>query len=69
MTDTRAATERDRDTPPASPSGATDQTKERVQKFDEEGGDQPQAPSEQDADKELAHARKSGGHAPPKHQR
>ncbi len=39
--------------PKAGPSGATDQTKERVTKFDEEGGDQPQAPSERAVEKEL----------------
>ncbi len=39
-----------------SPSGATDKTIEREEKFDEEGGDQPQAPSQQAVDAELEKA-------------
>jgi hypothetical protein len=39
--------------PEAGPSGATDKMKEREKKFDEEGGDQPQAPSQRAVDKEL----------------
>jgi hypothetical protein len=39
--------------PEAGPSGATDKTKEREKKFDEEGGDQPQAPSQSAVDREL----------------
>ena len=35
------------------PSGATDKTFERETKFDDEGGDQPQAPSQRAVDKEL----------------
>jgi hypothetical protein len=41
------------DAPKTGPSGATDQTKERVKKFDEEGGDQPQAPSQRAVEEEL----------------
>jgi hypothetical protein len=37
----------------AGPSGATDKAKEREKKFDEEGGDQPQAPSQRAVDREL----------------
>ena len=43
--------------PKANPSGGTDKTKEREKKFDEEGGDQPQAPSQQEVDAELEKAR------------
>ena len=43
--------------PKANPSGATDNTEEREKKFDEEGGDQPQAPSQQEVDAELEKAR------------
>lgn len=39
--------------PKAGPSGATDRSVEREKKFDEEGGDQPQAPSQGAVDKEL----------------
>jgi hypothetical protein len=39
--------------PGAGPSGSTDKTKEREKKFDEEGGDQPQAPSQSAVDREL----------------
>lgn len=39
--------------PVAHPSGATDKTVEREKKFDEEGGAQPQAPSQRQADEEL----------------
>ena len=42
-----------------SPSGATDKTKEREKKFDEEGGDQPQAPSQKAVDEELHKIRKA----------
>jgi hypothetical protein len=48
-------TSHDEDTPTAGPSGATDQTRERVHKFDEEGGDQPQAKSERAVEQELRH--------------
>jgi len=41
----------------ASPSGATDQTRERIKKFDDEGGDQPQAPTQQAVEEELRRAR------------
>ena len=41
--------------PTTSPSGATDKTIEREKKFDEEGGDQPQAPSQRAVDDELRH--------------
>jgi hypothetical protein len=40
--------------PKAGPSGATDKTVEREEKFDEEGGDQPQAKSQHEADRELS---------------
>jgi hypothetical protein len=39
--------------PTSGPSGATDKPTEREMKFDEEGGDQPQAASQQDVDEEL----------------
>jgi len=39
--------------PKSGPSGASDRPAEREKKFDEEGGDQPQAPSQQAVDKEL----------------
>lgn len=48
----------DRDNPPSSPSGSTDQKQERVKKFDEEGGDQPQAASQRAVDEELERARR-----------
>jgi hypothetical protein len=38
----------------AGPSGSTETLKEREKKFDEEGGDQPQAPSQQAVDDELS---------------
>ena len=37
----------------SGPSGATDRGAERTQKFDEEGGDQPQAPSQGAVEREL----------------
>ena len=37
----------------SSPSGATDRAAERTKKFDEEGGDQPQAPSQAAVDREM----------------
>jgi hypothetical protein len=39
--------------PKTGPSGSTDKTREREKKFDEEGGDQPQAPSESAVEREL----------------
>ena len=39
--------------PKAGPSGATDKTIEREKKFDEEGGGQPQAASQHEADEAL----------------
>jgi hypothetical protein len=44
--------------PKAGPSGATDETREREKKFDEEGGAQPQAPSQHAVDEELQRARR-----------
>jgi hypothetical protein len=44
--------------PKANPSGATDKTKERERKFDEEGGDQPQARSQREVDAELEKVRR-----------
>jgi hypothetical protein len=41
----------------AGPSGATDKLQERETKFDEEGGDQPQAKSEHEVADELRKAR------------
>lgn len=46
-------------TKPSSPSGGTDREPERVKKFDEEGGDQPQAPSERAVEAELEKAKQS----------
>lgn len=40
----------------SGPSGATDRVVEREQKFDEEGGDQPQARSQAAVDRELRQA-------------
>jgi len=37
----------------SGPSGATDRAVERAKKFDDEGGDQPQAPSQAAVDREL----------------
>ena len=48
--------------PRAGPSGATDAQTERVEKFDEEGGDQPQAKSEKQVEEELAKARGESEH-------
>jgi hypothetical protein len=53
----RRAEKNDPQDPKAGPSGATDRLTERVEKFDEEGGAQPQAESEQEVDAELARAR------------
>ena len=38
----------------SGPSGATVKTEERENKFDEEGGDQPQAASQREADEALS---------------
>ena len=46
-------------TKPTSPSGATDREPERAEKFDEEGGDQPQAPSQRAVEAELEKAKQS----------
>lgn len=54
------ATVNKRERPHTSPSGSTDATKEREQKFDEEGGDQPQARSEEEVDNELVKSREPG---------
>jgi hypothetical protein len=51
-------------TKPSSPSGATDREPERVKKFDEEGGDQPQAPSERAVEAELEKAKQSQTQSP-----
>jgi hypothetical protein len=51
--DRKIAAKQSNEPPKASPSGATDKTTERKEKFDEEGGDQPQAPSQHAADQEL----------------
>jgi hypothetical protein len=51
--------EETQEAPAAGPSGLTDKTKEREEKFDEEGGDQPQAPSEQAVEKELEKIREA----------
>jgi hypothetical protein len=56
---TQPATDQTKENPPSSPSGATDHTTERVKKFDEEGGDQAQAPTQQAVDDELARARQA----------
>ena len=37
----------------SGPAGATDKVAERATKFDEEGGDQPQAPSQAAVEREL----------------
>lgn len=47
----------DDEAPKAGPSGATDALPERAKKFDEEGGDQPQAKSEEEVAEELRKAR------------
>jgi hypothetical protein len=51
-------------TKPSSPSGATDREPERAKKFDEEGGDQPQAPSERAVEAELEKAKQSQTQSP-----
>ncbi len=50
--------------PKAGPSGATDRQAERVKKFEEEGGDQPQARSEKQAEEELEKAREANDDEP-----
>ena len=47
----------DEEVPKVGPSGATDKLTERVTKFDEEGGDQPQAKSEKQVEEELVKVR------------
>ena len=44
----------------SGPSGATVKTEERENKFDEEGGDQPQAASQREADEALEKSRPVG---------
>jgi hypothetical protein len=56
----------DEEVPKAGPSGATDKLTERVTKFDEEGGDQPQAKSEKHVEEELAKARQESNDEPHK---
>jgi hypothetical protein len=51
----------------SSPSGATDRAAERTKKFDEEGGDQPQAPSQAAVDRELRQVQSQHGSS--QHQR
>lgn len=49
----------------SGPSGATDKTSERETKFDDEGGAQPQAESEDVADKLLHPDQSQGPDEPP----
>ncbi len=56
MVDTFKPGNKSNQQPKTSPSGATDKTVEREKKFDEEGGAQPQAPSQQAVDEELEKA-------------
>jgi hypothetical protein len=52
VSDTTTADQPTRE-PTVGPSGSTDKTSEREKKFDEEGGDQPQASSESAVEREL----------------
>lgn len=44
----------------SGPSGATVKTEERENKFDEEGGDQPQAASQREAEEALEKSKPTG---------
>ena len=48
----------------SGPSGSTDRAAERAKKFDEEGGDQPQAPSEAAVHRELQQVQSQHGEQP-----
>ena len=67
LTDRMSASKSQPD-PISGPSGATDKPVEREGKFDEEGGDQPQAASQHDVDEELRKLDQSQGpdHPPDK---